>query len=223
MTAVLRWRAVAPFMLTLATWTAAAAAQPAAWLDGDPTAIWRRAPGFYQENGHWYAILHTRPEVTRVRLAGDFTDDTAGALDLTRTPDGRFWWLKVPSQAFARPPRAGDRYGFLLGRADGTEARVQDPAARRVESSDLSARSLVTVSSDYTWQDQSWSRPGWEYYRIYQLHPLRFSGRNTTLPPLERVTEELDGDGSDDYLSSLGATAVQLLPVNEFAGDIGWG
>ena len=126
-------------------------------------------------------------------------------------------------QAFARPPRAGDRYGFLLGRADGSEARVQDPAARRVESSDLNARSLVTVSSDYTWQDQSWSRPGWEYYQIYQLHPLRFSDRNTTLTPLERITEELDGDGGDDYLKSLGVTAVQLLPVNEFAGDIGWG
>ena len=79
------------------------------------------------------------------------------------------------------------------------------------------------MSADYAWQDQAWSRPGWEYYQIYQLHPLRFSDRNTTLTPLERITEELDGDGSDDYLKELGVTAIQLLPVNEFAGDIGWG
>ena len=43
------------------------------------------------------------------------------------------------------------------------------------------------------------------------------------LTPLERVAQELDGDGRHDYLDQLGITAVQLLPVNEFAGDIGWG
>ena len=82
---------------------------------------------------------------------------------------------------------------------------------------------MVTVSSDYAWHDQAWSRPGWEYYQIYQLHPLRFSDRNPALTPLERITGELDGDGRDDYLKKLGVTAIQLLPVNEFAGDIGWG
>jgi 1,4-alpha-glucan branching enzyme len=37
------------------------------------------------------------------------------------------------------------------------------------------------------------------------------------------VTEELNGDGSGDYLLGLGATALQLLPLNEFAGDVSWG
>lgn len=100
---------------------------------------------------------------------------------------------------------------------------MQDPAARRVEHSGPSARSIVTVSDAYQWRDQAWQRPGWEYYLIYQLHPLRFSDRNESLTPLERLTEELDGDGSDDYLHDLGMTAVQLLPVNEFPGDVSWG
>lgn len=198
-------------------------AQTAAWLDGDPAAIWQRPPGFYQDGQSWYAIVHTRPETVRVRLAGDFTGGAAGAVDLTRTPDGKFWWWKGGAHGLTRPPRASDRYGFVLTAADGSETSTQDPAARRVESSDLNARSLVTVSSDYTWQDQAWARPGWEYYQIYQMHPLRFSDRNTALSPLERITEELDGDGSEDYLNQLGVTAIQLLPVNEFAGDIGWG
>ena len=99
-----------------------------------------------------------------MRLAGDFTDNLAGALDLTRTPDGKFWWWKGSARTMPRPPRAGDRYSFALGRSDGSEAPSQDPAARRVESSDLSARSLDTVSSDYAWHDQAWSRSGWEYY-----------------------------------------------------------
>jgi 1,4-alpha-glucan branching enzyme len=210
-------------LLLLAAWPSAPFAQTGAWLNGDPNAIWAKDPGFYQENGTWYAIIHTRSDATRVRLAGDFTDDEAAAVDLTRTPDGKFWWLKATDQSFTRPPAAGDRYGFILTKTDGSETRSQDPAARRVESSSLSARSVVTVSSAYAWQDQAWSRPGWEYYLIYQLHPLRFSDRNGTRTPLQRLTEELDGDGHDDYLRALGATAIQLLPINEFPGNLSWG
>ena len=44
------------------------------WLDNDPGAIWKRPPGFYHEGENWYAIIHVRPGVTSVRLAGDFTD-----------------------------------------------------------------------------------------------------------------------------------------------------
>ena len=54
-----------------------APAQTAAWLDGDPAAIWQRPPGFYQDGQSWYAIVHTRPETTRVRLVGDFTGGAA--------------------------------------------------------------------------------------------------------------------------------------------------
>src|SRR3954471_6877480 len=200
-----------------------AAAQGPAWLDGDPGAIWRRPPGFYEEGGNWYAILHTRPDVTHVRLAGDFTDGDAGAIELTRTPDGKFWWFEGTAARFARPPRAGDCYRFLLTRGDGAIERSQDPAARRVENSDLAACSLVTVAGDYAWGDGVWQRPGWEYYQIYQLHPLRFSDRNTGLKPLQRIAEELNGNGRDDYLANLGITALQLLPVNEFPGDFSWG
>ena len=49
-------------------------------------------------------------------------------------PDGKFWWWKGGAHGLARPPRAGDRYGFVLTGADGSETWTQDPA-RRVESS----------------------------------------------------------------------------------------
>jgi 1,4-alpha-glucan branching enzyme len=202
---------------------AALGAPAPAWLDGDPGAIWRRPPGFYQEADQWYAILHTRPGVTGVRLSADFTDGDTRAVELTPTPDGKFWWFKGSAARFARSPRAGDCYRFVLTLSDGTTTRSQDPAARRVESSNLAACSLVTVSTDYGWGDVAWRRPGWDYYQIYQLHPLRFSNRNAALTPLQRVTEELNGNGRDDHLARLGATAVQLLPVNEFPGDLSWG
>ncbi len=194
-----------------------------AWLDGDPNAIWNRSPGFYKEGSHWYAIIHVKPTVTRVRLAGEFTDWESHAIDLTKTPDGKFWWFKGTETSFRKAPVAGDAYKFILNEGDSENLWTQDPTARWVESSDLSKNSLVTISSDYTWQDGSWSRPGWEYYLIYQLHPLRFTDRNGSLSPLPQVTEELDHDGANDYINNLHVTAIELLPVNEFPGDYSWG
>lgn len=198
------------------------------WLDGDPHAIWARSPGFYQQDGHWYAILHTKSAVTRVRLAGDFTEWADQAVELTRTPDGKFWWFKGTDQSFVRAPVAGDGYKFILNQGSGPDQWRQDPAARRVENSGLGSNSLVTISDQYPWQDSGWSPPDWHRHLIYQLHPLRFTDRNTDqaggkLPPLQQVIEELDGDGQNDYLNHVGATAIQLMPINEFMGDVSWG
>ncbi len=194
-----------------------------AWLDGDPNAIWTRPPGFYKEAADWYGIIHVKPGVTRVRLAGDFTEWGTHAIDLTKTPDGKFWWFKGRDANFQRPPVAGDQYKFILNEGQSAAQWVQDPAARQVENSGLNANSIVTISSNYIWHDSAWSRPGWEYYLIYQVHPLRFTDRNDSLTPLQQITKELNNDDSNDYLNELHITALELLPVNEFPGDFSWG
>lgn len=200
-----------------------------AWLDGDPNAIWARSPGFYKEGNDWYAIIHVKPTVTRVRLAGDFTNSATNAIELTQTPDGKFWWFRGTDASFAAAPKAGDKYKFILNEGQGgADQDRQDPAARRVENSGLSSSSLVTISDGYTWHDAGWSRPDWSRHLIYQVHPSRFTSRNqdsngVPLAPLRQITEELDGDGDNDYLNHVGATTIQLLPVNEFAGDVSWG
>ena len=197
------------------------------WLNNDSGAIWSRPPGFYKEGNDWIGVVHVKPSVSRVRLAGDFTDWKDHAVDLTKTPDGKFWWLKAQDAAFVRAPKAGDKYKFILTEA-GSDRWIQDPAARRVENSGLGSNSVVTVGTDYAWHDHSWHRPQWYQHLIYQLHPLRFTSRNRdnqggTLSPLQQVCEELNNNGSNDYLNHVGTTAVQLLPVNEFAGDLSWG
>ena len=72
------------------------------WLDGDPQAIWSRAPGFYKEGDDWYAIIHAASNVVGVKLKGDFTDGDSNAVSLTPTPDGKFWWFKGSDEAFVR-------------------------------------------------------------------------------------------------------------------------
>jgi 1,4-alpha-glucan branching enzyme len=214
--------AVAVAMLYLATVSRAHA--QTAWLDGDPNAIWQRPPGFYQEGGQWLAILHTRPSVTRVQIVGDFTNGTAQAIDLTKTPDGKFWWFKSGSSVFARAPQAGDCYRFRLTHQDGTDQTIQDPAARWVEHSGLNACSRVTDSGRYVWGDSAWRRPGWDYYMIYELHPSRFSNRGpANRTPFQRITEELNGNGQNDHIPRMKATALELMPVSEFPTDRSWG
>jgi 1,4-alpha-glucan branching enzyme len=211
------------YVFLVVTFLSSVTSADVAWLDGDPNAIWARSPGFYKEGNNWYAIIHVKPTVTRVRLAGEFTDWESNAIDLTKTPDGKFWWLKITDESFLRAPIAGDKYRFILNEGDSDDIRRQDPAARRVEDSNLSKNSIVTMRFDYTWHDSSWSRPGWEYYLIYQLHPLRFTKRNGSVSPLRQLTEELDNDGTNDYLNDLHVTAIELLPINEFPGDYSWG
>jgi 1,4-alpha-glucan branching enzyme len=63
----------------------------------------------------------------------------------------------------------------------------------------------------------------WDTYIIYELHPLRFTGRNGSAKPFEQVTEELNGNQSNDYLNELHITAVELMPINEFPTDTSWG
>ncbi len=79
------------------------------------------------------------------------------------------------------------------------------------------------MSDGYAWGDAGWKPPEWYEHIVYQVHPLRFTDRNPGLSPLQQITEELDNDGSNDYINRLGVTAVQLLPVNEFPLDHSWG
>lgn len=193
-----------------------------AWLDGDSNAIWQRSPGVYKEGDNWYVIFHAGPNDTNVKIEGDFTNGSSNAISLTRTPDGKFWWFKGTDASFSQAPAHGDKYRFTLTREGVTKSFI-DPAARWVTDSNLDAgMSRVHLSDDYQWQSNSWTRPSQEALNIYQLHPLRFTDRNSGTP-FEQITEELDNDGSNDYINELGVSAVQLLPVNEFAGDLSWG
>ncbi len=211
------------FTFTLLTFPTIQVSFADGWLDDQAEAIWSRPPGFYKDGAHWYAIVHARESATRLRLVGDFTDWETKPVELIRTPDHKFWWFKGTDEQFRRAPKAGDKYKFVITGSDNHDMAVQDPAARRVANSSLDSPSIVTISSTYQWHDNSWSRPGWEYYMIYQLHPLRFTARHSSVPPLRQVTEELNASGTHDYLNDLHVTAIELLPVNEFPGDFSWG
>ena len=193
-----------------------------AWLENNSNAIWDRSPGVYKEGNNWYVIFHALSTDTNVQIYGDFTNGETNAINLTRTPDGKFWWFKGTDISFTRPPIHGDEYRFKLTRNGATET-FQDPAARWVTHSGLTdGMSRINLTDDYQWQSNTWTRPTQDQFNIYQVHPLRFTSRNGGTP-FQEVTEELDADGNNDYINELGVTALELLPVNEFSGALSWG
>ncbi len=182
--------------------------------------IFERSPGLYFDGQYWIVIFHAHPSVTDVSVKFEF-DEQALAL----SDSGKFWYLKAePAEFPIRAPKAGDKYRLKLSSDGGLSwHETQDPAARMLENTGASAWSIVTESDTYKWQCETWRRPGWEYLVIYELHAKRFTQRNGDAPPLQQVAAELTGAMGNRYLADLNVTALELLPVNAFFSDMGWG
>jgi len=110
-------------------------------------------------------------------------------------------WFETVLDAAEQAP-----YAFVL--PDGTV--VPDPASRRQEW-DVHGPSLVT-GADHTWQVEWRGRP-WEEAVICELHTGTFTPEGTFRAAIDRL----------DGLAETGFTAIEIMPVAQFAGDRGWG
>ncbi|REA63064.1 malto-oligosyltrehalose trehalohydrolase [Dyadobacter luteus] len=65
----------------------------------------------------------------------------------------------------------------------------------------------------FQWQDQDWKNPNLQDYIIYELHTGTFTSQGT----FAGIEQKLD------YLVELGITAIEIMPVSQFAGERNWG
>ena len=179
-------------------------------------------PGVWERDGELRCALHA-PRATSLQLIGEWTGWRSNPVPMRSTRDGSYWWTRVRVSdvlhALGRQDYHGVHYKLLL---NGIFER-QDPAADWVENSAPESASRLTNHQRYQWRSAGWQIPGPEYLIIYQLHPRRFSRRfeSPGVSPLRQLAEELSSQSG--YLRQLGVTAIQLMPVNEFAGDDSWG
>ena len=115
--------------------------------------------------------------------------------------DGGWWQLTASTPASAR-------YRYLVD--DGRE--VPDPASR-FNPDDVHGASEVVDPAAFEWEDGGWRGRPWEEAAIYELHVGTFSPEGTFAGVEARL----------DYLSDLGVTAIELMPVADFPGRRGWG
>jgi maltooligosyltrehalose trehalohydrolase len=107
-------------------------------------------------------------------------------------------------------PRAGvgSRYRFIL--PDGM--RVPDPASR-FQPEDVHGPSEVIDAASYAWHDSDWQGRAWTEAVIYELHIGTFTPDGTFLAAIDKL----------QHLVDLGITAIQLMPIADFAGGRNWG
>jgi maltooligosyltrehalose trehalohydrolase len=126
---------------------------------------------------------------------------TPGLHPLAPEPGGWFAGL-VPGL------REGARYRYRL---DGGEA-FPDPASR-FQPEGPHGPSQVVDPSRFRWSDAGWRGLRPEGQVFYELHVGTFTREGTW----EAAARELHA------LAALGVTAVEVLPVADFAGRFGWG
>jgi pullulanase/glycogen debranching enzyme len=151
------------------------------------------------------------PDAKSVAVAAAFNNWSEAATPLSKRPDG-IWRALV---SIASP--AGKQYEFVL---DG-DKRVADPYAK----ANVQARGRsVIVDSSYAWKDGAFQRPPRERLVIYELNLADF-----TSDPSSGVDAILAGtyagmEKKIDYLTKLGVTAVELMPIAEYCSDAySWG
>ena len=102
----------------------------------------------------------------------------------------------------------GDRYGFVLDDGD----VLPDPRSAS-QPDGVHGLSAVVDHGRFPWTDAAWHGGPLASAVIYELHVGTFTAQGS----FEAVIPHLRD------LVALGVTAVELMPVGEFAGNRGWG
>ena len=122
---------------------------------------------------------------------------------LEMPPAGDGWFELVTDRA-----TAGTEYRFIL--PDGLA--VPDPASR-FQPRDVNGPSVVMDPRAHGWRATEWRGRPWHEAVLYELHVGTFTPDGTFLAAIDKL----------DHLAELGVTAIELLPLADFAGTRNWG
>lgn len=160
------------------------------------------------------------PHATAVRVTGTFSNWEGGP-EMARENEAGYWSVFVPKA------EAGAEYKYALDTPDGTLHR-NDPYARGVTNS--VGNSVVYDDAAFDWEgDEAFAARPWNELVVYEAHGGTFFGQ-----PFARPAEASGGEPARwsltdharhrlDGLAELGITAIELMPLAEFAGDQSWG
>lgn len=117
------------------------------------------------------------------------------------------WWTSDV------PREQGTDYGFVLTRGDGTTTQVlPDPRSER-QPDGVHGLSRVHHLDPGRWTDHLWTGRQLAGSVIYEMHVGTFSEGGTLRSAIEHL----------DELVELGVDIVEVMPVNAFNGEYGWG
>lgn len=148
------------------------------------------------------------PNGVRFRLWAPFSEAVSLKiydleLVVPMTPQPRGWYEVEVEEA-----RAGMRYRFVLENGE----EVPDPASR-FQPEDADGPSEIIDPRAFPWHDGGWRGRPWEETIIYELHIGTFTPEGTFRAAIGKL----------DALLELGITAIEIMPIADFAGRWNWG
>jgi maltooligosyltrehalose trehalohydrolase len=141
------------------------------------------------------------PAARRVDLTVDSGTGERMLGELKPTANGWF-------ETLARGVRAGAKYRFRID----DEVDVPDPASR-FHPDGVGGLGEIVDPDAFAWPNSTWRGREWHEAVIYELHIGTFTREGTYAAAISRL----------DDLARTGITAIELLPLNTFAGRRGWG
>ena len=118
-------------------------------------------------------------------------------------PAERGWWSGDIDEA-----KPGTDYWLVIDGGD----PIPDPRSP-FQPLGVHGPSRLIDHAAFPWTDQYWQAKPLSSAIIYELHIGTFTPEGTFRSAIERL----------NYLAELGITHIELMPVNEFSGDWGWG
>ncbi len=143
------------------------------------------------------------PNATSVGVKGPFSG--WATLALAREGATPYWSRDVAGA------QAGQEYKYVLNHS----FDKRDPRARRVTNSN--GNSIVYDPDAFDWGGVGAVEPWLNDLVIYEMHAGTFNAEAWVPNTFDQAVEKLD------HLVGLGVSAVQVMPIAEFAGDKSWG
>ena len=180
----------------------------------------------YLAGGTSVILALTAPNKQFVYAVGEFNNfQTTSAGFMNQTADGKIWWVQLngltPGQEYAYQYlidgslRVADPYTekVLDPSNDGAIPAITYPGLRYPTGQTGIMSTLQTNQAAYQWQTTSFTRPAKTDLVVYELHVRDFIARHD----YQTLRDTLR------YIQRLGINCIELMPVNEFEGNSGWG
>lgn len=168
------------------------------------------------------------PNKQVVYVIGDFNNWVPTAVhQMKRSLDGTLWWIEVSNLPVGQPVRFQYLVDGSLRIADPLSTLVLDPwndpfippfTYPNLPSYPTGKTSgivsvLQTNQAPFAWTADQYERPKKTDLVVYELLMRDFIARHDYPTLLDTL----------NYLEKLGVTAIELMPINEFDGNLSWG
>ncbi|RBW43635.1 1,4-alpha-glucan branching protein [Psychromonas sp. B3M02] len=157
------------------------------------------------DKGYQFSVW--APNAKSVSLVGDFNDWDEDQNTMQQADNG-IWWVDIPTAA------NNDEYKFCIESADNKNNKKNDPRARKMTNS---VGNSIIYDDDFNWKIDDFELPPVHQRIIYEMHIGTFNQLSGERGTFNSAIEKLDD------LVELGVNVLEIMPVNEFAGDISWG